>query len=124
MPGSKQVPLLVQTGKVERGTEKARETGFPTVNIHFEEPSISAGTYAGKVIVADSEYKAAIYANQRWQVLEAYLLDFSGDLYGKEITVILFEKLVDAERFRDSKDQKTFIEWAVAEVQKYFDLNS
>ncbi|MFZ2187659.1 MAG: riboflavin kinase [Candidatus Moraniibacteriota bacterium] len=112
-------PLFIQNGRVERGTTAARTIGFPTANIPFEEPDLS-GTYAGKVIVGDAEYRAAVYANQERQVLEAYLFDFSGNLYGKQITIMLFEKLADAERFRDSKDQKTFIEWAVSEVRKYF----
>ena len=123
MPTSKQVPLLVQKGKVERGTKMARKVGYPTVNIRFEELGIS-GTYAGKVAVGDAKYQAAVYANQRRQVLEAHLLDFSGNLYGKEITVILLERLVEAKEFRGRLDEQSFIEWAVAEVRKYFDLNS
>lgn len=112
-------PLLVQKGIVEHGTAMAQRVGFPTINIPFTEPGIS-GTYAGKVIVGDVQYRAAVYANQKRKVLEAYLFDFSGDLYGKEITVRLLKKLATAEEFRDSKDARTFIEWAVTEVRKYF----
>jgi riboflavin kinase/FMN adenylyltransferase len=112
-------PLFVQSGKVERGTGVAREAGFPTANIHFEEPDIS-GTYAGKVIVDDGEYRAAVYANQERQVLEAYLFDFSGDLYGKQMTVVLFWKLAGTKMFRNTQDERSFINWAVAGVQKYF----
>jgi riboflavin kinase / FMN adenylyltransferase len=113
-------PLFVQNGKVERGTNMARKTGFPTVNIHFAESGIS-GTYVGKVIAEGGEYRAAVYANQERQVLEAYLLDFSGDLYEKQITVVLIEKLAEAKKFQNAKDEQDFIEWAVTEVQKYFD---
>jgi FAD synthase len=112
-------PLLVQKGKVERGTRAARRAGFPTVNIHFEDPDIS-GTYAGKVVAGDIEYRAAVYANQDRGILEAYLFDFSLDLYGKEITVILLWKLVEAKEFRGTLDERSFIDWAVTEVQKYF----
>jgi FAD synthase len=116
-------PLFVQSGKVERGTMMARKVGFPTANIHFEEPDIS-GTYAGKVIVDDGEYRAAVYANQKRQVFEAYLFDFFGDLYGKQITVVLLCKLAEAKKFQNVKDKQDFIEWAVTGVRKYFDLNS
>lgn len=112
-------PLLVQSGKVERGTKMARKVGFPTANIPFEETEFS-GTYAGKVMVNNTEYRAAVYANQERHVLEAYLFDFSGDLYGKQVTITLFEKLIEAKEFRGKHDEKSFIEWAVAEVQKYF----
>lgn len=98
----------------------ARKIGFPTANIRFEQADIS-GTYAGKVVVDDVEYQAAVYANQERHLLEAYLFNFSGDLYGKRITVLLFERLLGVEKFRDSKDQKIFIDWAISEVQKYFD---
>lgn len=114
-----QIPLFAQTGTVEHGIDSAKTIGFPTANVHFEEPDIS-GTYAGKVVVEGTEYRAAVYANQKRHVLEAHILDFSGDLYGKRITVVLFEKLIDAEKFRDWKDEKTFVEWAVTEVRKYF----
>jgi riboflavin kinase / FMN adenylyltransferase len=113
-------PLFVQNGKVERGTEMARKMGFPTVNIHFAESNIS-GTYAGKVIVDGGEYRAAVYANQERQVLEAYLFDFSGDLYDKHITVVLLGKLAETKAFRNKRDEQSFINWAVTEVRKYFD---
>lgn len=112
-------PLFTQSGIVKRGTETAREVGFPTANIRFEDPDIS-GTYAGKVIMGDKEYSAAIYANQKRKLLEAHLLDFSGDLYGKQVTVILLERLADAKVFPDVQEQQRFIEWAVVEVREYF----
>ena len=113
-------PLFTQSGIVEGGTEVARKTGFPTANIRFEQADIS-GTYAGIVVVDDVKYQSAVYANQERHLLEAHLFNFSGDLYGKKITVRLFEKLLGVEKFRDSKDQKIFIDWAISEVQKYFD---
>lgn len=112
-------PLFIQKGTVERGTRMAQRVGFPTVNIPFTEPGIS-GTYAGKVLVDENEYRSAVYANEKRHVLEAHLLDFSGDLYGKEITVTLLKRLVEAKEFRGKQDEKSFIEWVVAEVQKYF----
>ena len=117
-------PILVQKGKVERGTAMARKAGYPTVNIRYDYPEILAGTYAGKVTVDNTEYRAAVYVNQERSVLEAHLLDISLDLYGKEITVILLERLVEAKEFRGRLDERSFIDWAVAEVRKYFDLNS
>lgn len=112
-------PLLTQSGIVEGGIQVARTTGFPTANIHFEQADIS-GTYAGIVMVEGVRYQSAVYANQERHLLEAHLFNFSGDLYGKKITVLLLEKLLDMEKFRDIKDQKTFIDWAISEVQKYF----
>ena len=113
-------PLFVQDGIVERGTKAANVIGFPTANIRFGAPGVS-GTYAGKVLVESDEYAAAIYANRKRRLLEAHLLDFSGDLYGKRITVILLARLAEEKAFLDVQDQRRFIGWAVAEVRKYFD---
>ncbi len=115
----KPVPIFAKSGVVERGTQEAVKTGFPTANIPYADPDI-AGTYAGKVTVDRVEYRAAIYANQKHGILEAFLFDFSGNLYGKMVTMILLERLVDPKVFRGKQDEKSFIDWAVAEVQKYF----
>jgi riboflavin kinase/FMN adenylyltransferase len=121
MPYTRQLkPLYTQSGVVENGTAVAREVGFPTVNVSFDAPEISAGTYAGKVVAEDVEYRAAVYVNQVRKLLEAHLIGFSGNLYGKEITITLLEKLVESKEFQSVHDQKSFIAWAVGEVEKYF----
>ncbi|MEK9151321.1 MAG: riboflavin kinase [Patescibacteria group bacterium] len=119
MQKNEPVALLTCSGTVEQGIESATDLGFPTANIRFEAPDIS-GTYAGKVLVGKDEYYAAVYANRKRRLLEAHLLDFSGDLYGKPITVILLERLAEAKVFLDPEDQRNFVERAVAEVERYF----
>ncbi len=113
------VPLFSQSGVVEKGTQEAGSIGFPTANIRFSAPDIS-GTYAGKVMVGGEEYRAAIYANQKRGVLEAFIFDFSGDLYGQSVTMTLLERLVEDKTFQGAQDEKSFIDWAVKEVEKYF----
>jgi FAD synthase len=112
-------PLLVQTGTVERGMELGKPIGFPTANIPFQNEAFS-GTYIGKVSVEGTEYPAAIYANQKRNLLESHLLDFSGDLYGVEMTVWLFEKLETSKVFASEQDRVEFITWAVESVREYF----
>lgn len=112
-------PILTQSGVVEKGSQKATATGFPTANIAYTDAEVS-GTYAGKVVVAGTEYRAAIYANQKRHILEAFLFDFSGDLYETKITMILLERLAESKTFQGIQDEKSFIDWAVSEVQKYF----
>lgn len=105
-------------GVVERGTNLAQKLGFPTANIPFDQPAIS-GTYVGMVLVGEQEYQAAVYANQKRKLLESYLLDFSGDLYGTPITVILLERLAEDVAFRNEQEGKDFIAQAVAAVREY-----
>ncbi len=115
----RQAPILEQTGRVDHGTKAARETGFPTANIPFASEHIS-GTYSATVLLDGREYQAAVFANQHRQILESHLLDFSDELYGKEITVSLWKKIALPETFQDSDHEKTFISRMVEEVRNYF----
>ncbi len=112
-------PILKESGVVEKGTQKATGTGFPTANIRYTDEEVS-GTYAGLVTLGRTKYHAAIYANKKRMVLEAFLFDFSGDLYGKKITMILLERMAESKMFQGIQDEKSFIDWAVKEVEKYF----
>jgi len=80
------------TGTVQKGKGEGKTIGFPTANIQLTDKEVS-GIYAGLARVGGKEYVAAVYADQARGLLEAHLLDFDGDLYGKEITVILGEKI-------------------------------
>jgi FAD synthase len=61
-----------------------------------------------------------VYANQKRNLLESHLLDFSGDLYGKEMTVTLYEKLAESKGFKSDVEREEFIAWAVEAVREYF----
>lgn len=85
-------------GPVERGDQRGRELGFPTANVAVpQEMQLPAdGIYAGWYVGPDGlRNPAAIslgrrptfYERQELSLLEAHLLDFSGDLYGQEARV-------------------------------------
>ncbi|NOX59882.1 MAG: bifunctional riboflavin kinase/FAD synthetase [Planctomycetes bacterium] len=78
------------TGTVVEGSKRGREIGFPTANLLIEHQLVPAeGVYAGSTEV-DGEHRACAisigttptFDGQTRQV-EAHLLDFSGDLYGR-----------------------------------------
>ena len=97
-------------GRVERGDQRGRELGFPTANLAVPErvclpaDGVYAGTYVGEDGV---ERPAAIslgrrptfYAESGLLLLEAYLLDFDGDLYGEAARVRFHRRLRGQERF-------------------------
>lgn len=109
-------------GIVREGEHTGRKLGFPTANIFFEDPTIT-GIYAAEAVLNGHTYKAGVYANQRRKILEAHLLDFSGDLYGQELTITLFEKIRDDiafETFTNVERLSAKIAEDIVNVRKYF----
>ena len=97
-------------GTVVEGDRRGRELGFPTANVAVpgEICLPAAGIYAGTFRGTDGvERPAAIslghrptfYTDQAYLLLEAYLLDFSGDLYGQAASVGFVDRIRSEERF-------------------------
>jgi len=95
--------MVKVSGVVTRGRGKGRIFGFPTVNIALSS-LIPSGIYAGKASVGGTLYKAAIFVSVDQEMIEAHLLDFEGDLYGKEIEIEVGKKLREVERFDSEKE--------------------
>ena len=83
-------------GTVQKGDQRGRDLGYPTANISLEDTIHPAyGVYAAKVQIEgnDQWHQAAINIGIRpmFEIaegrLEAYILDFNQDIYGKTIKV-------------------------------------
>lgn len=97
--------------RVEHGDARGREMGFPTANMHLSHCLAPAyGVYAVRVNILDGDKVVARHdgvANfgirPMYQVnvplLETHLFDFSGDLYGKYLSVELVAWLRPEARF-------------------------
>lgn len=100
---------FVVTGHVEKGDQRGRTLGMPTANVAVERtPTFPAeGVYAGTVTLADgSRHPAAVSVGRRptfyeasFELCEAHLLDWTGDLYGQRIEVALTHFLRPQVRF-------------------------
>ena len=97
-------------GTVVEGDRRGRELGFPTANVAVPEEIClpAAGIYAGTFTGADGVSRPAaislghrptFYTDQAYLLLEAYLLDFSGDLYAQAASVGFVERIRAEERF-------------------------
>jgi riboflavin kinase / FMN adenylyltransferase len=94
------------TGEVTRGDARGRELGFPTANIVPEEALACPGhgVYAG---LADGRPAAVsigvrpTFGTGRGELIEAYVLDFDGDLYGRRLRLEFLERLRGERRFED-----------------------
>ena len=95
------------TGKVFKDRMVGSKIGFPTVNIKIDEDKfrIKDGVYEGKIKIYNEEYKALINYGARptfdlsEKLVETHVIGFSGDLYGKEITISFLRRIRDVIKF-------------------------
>ena len=107
-------------GFVQKGTKRAAALGFPTINIDLTDANIE-GIFAAKVRVGKEEYNAVAFADQSRRILEAHLLDFSGELLGVEVTVELLRKIRDTQMFQNDEALRAAIAGDIKRVCSYFD---
>jgi riboflavin kinase / FMN adenylyltransferase len=88
-------------GTVVDGDKRGRAIGFPTANLRPPAQKVipASGVYAGMAVVAGESHQAAINVGVRPTfgggelLVEAFILDFEDDLYGKEIAIEFVERL-------------------------------
>lgn len=98
--------------KVIKDRKVGSKIGFPTANLLIDKDKVQLkdGVYAGKIKVLDKVYPAIINYGARptfeidKKVIEAHLIDFDGNLYGKEIVVQFTDFLRDIVKF-DNENQ-------------------
>ncbi len=75
----------VITGKVIKGDGYGRKLGFPTVNLEVGEQELpKEGVYAGEVSLEGKIYRAGIAIDPKRKI-DAHLLGYAGDAYGKQV---------------------------------------
>ncbi len=91
---SSEVRRLVTAGDVDKAGERVgRRLGFPTANIAVEPNKLipALGAYAGRARAVEGDFVAALSVGYRPTFggtqlrVEAFLLDFEGDLYQKRL---------------------------------------
>lgn len=115
-------------GEVVRGQQLGTDLGFPTCNINPQRRKIPLhGVYASEVRLVDRFRPAAVNIGYRPTVteqgdalLEAHILDFDENLYGKTIEVIFRAKIRDEIKFDSLDALKMQISADVETVRKLF----
>lgn len=106
-------------GTVVRGSARGRALGFPTANL-APQPGVLPphGVYACEAIVDGAVFAAVANLGHRPTFaerggtaaqLEAHLLDFTGDLYGRELEVTFRALLRPERRFADPAELRAQI---------------
>jgi riboflavin kinase/FMN adenylyltransferase len=99
-------------GVVVHGDKRGRTLGVPTANVDVEAGTIfpGRGVYAARVHLGERWYRAAVNIGHNptfrskdvettHVTIEAFLLDFSGDIYSSGIRVDFLHKIRDEQRF-------------------------
>jgi riboflavin kinase / FMN adenylyltransferase len=94
------------TGEVVHGDKRGRELGFPTANLVLDAScGLRHGIYAVRIGVGGRRYDGVASFGRRPMfdsgvvLLEVFLFDFSGDLYGQNIDVAFIAWLRDEAAF-------------------------
>jgi riboflavin kinase / FMN adenylyltransferase len=101
-------PFLFE-GEVVAGDRRGRELGMPTANIIPDDRYVvpGHGVYAAWAHGHPAAVNVGVrptFDTGRGLLVEAYLLDFDGDLYGQTLRVAFLERLRGEKRF-DSADE-------------------
>jgi riboflavin kinase/FMN adenylyltransferase len=94
------------SGVVRSGAKRGTGLGFPTANITLPAgTALAHGIYAVRIFRGSSQYAGAAYLGTRptfdhgAAILETFLFDFDGDLYGTEIEVEFIDFIRPDRRF-------------------------
>jgi riboflavin kinase/FMN adenylyltransferase len=97
----------VLRGEVVVGDKRGRSIGFPTANVLPDADAVipAQGVYAGFVRFGEEQYAACTNVGvaptfgRAESRVEAYLLDFEGDLYGRVVDVSFVKRIREERRF-------------------------
>ncbi len=101
-------------GRVVTGAGRGEGLGFPTANLDVNSGQALPpdGVYAGLAHINGEVYRAMnnigkspTFGGGR-RTVESYLLEYSGDLYGRELSVDFVARLRDEKKFKDAAELK------------------
>jgi riboflavin kinase/FMN adenylyltransferase len=115
----------VLRGEVVVGDRRGRTIGFPTANVLPDAEAVvpARGVYAGFVLVGDEKYAACTNVGvaptfgRAESRVEAYLMDFDDDLYGRVVDVGFIRRLRGEKKFSGVDDLKAQIQRDVEEAR-------
>ena len=119
----------ILSGKVISGRQLGRTMGVPTANLSIPDGVVvpASGVYACRVLFDGKSHCAVTNVGSRPTVgghhitVEPWILDFAGDLYGKEITLEFHAFLRPEKKFDSLEELKAQIHRDGEECRKKFE---
>ena len=113
------------SGQVVHGVERGTALGFPTSNLAVDPDQAlpGDGVYVTRAYLGNSAYPSVTNIGQRptfgqgERTIEVYILDFAGELYGREMRIELVGRLREERRFSTPEELKTQIARDVEETR-------
>ncbi len=114
--------------KVEHGDQRGRELGFPTINQQLPKGVAVPrhGVYISMVNTGDSWYPGITNIGLRptYSVLsplaETHILGYSGNLYGKQVEVRLFDFLREERKFASTEELVETVMGNIGQAEKWY----
>jgi len=101
-------------GSVVRGDGRGKKLGFPTANVVPSQAATMVpanGVYVAQVLLEKTIFHGLVNIGVRptfeksgMRAIEAHLLHFEGDLYGKRLEVLFLKRLRDEMKFESPED--------------------
>jgi riboflavin kinase/FMN adenylyltransferase len=115
------------TGEVVRGRGIGVTIGFPTANVKPHHSAIPAqGVYIAEAIVDGRRHPAAVNVGIAPTIraedltVEAHLIDFSGDLVGKDIEIVFIRRTRSEKKFRSREELQEQIARDIEATRAHF----
>lgn len=115
-------------GQVIKGRREGRKLGYPTANLKLISGTRPrSGIYSAWTKIGEIKLPSILICGVHLEEsgkprLEVYILDFSGDLYGQELSVKIGKKIRDVIPFSSSEQMVKQIEDDVALARQFFSL--
>ena len=118
----------ILTGQVVHGQQLGRTLGIPTANLPYPDGLVvpKSGVYATRICIDGISHPAVTNVGTRPTVsghsrnVESWILDYSGDLYGRELTVEFYQFLRPERKFDSLEQMQQEIHRNARQTRAYF----
>ena len=117
------------SGPIVGGAHRGASLGFPTANlaVGLDTALPAFGVYVTRAYVRENDYQSCTnvgvrptFDSEPRPTVEAFIIDFDGDIYGEEMRIDLLHRLRDELKFDSADDLITQMHRDIAETRAYF----